>query len=272
MRLAIRHHTEYAYAAGIAGSVQYLRLWPRDEATQTTVRWRLDAPGPVTPWRDGFGNLVHTVVLSGGTDSLVLTVEGEVDTAETHGILPLDERGPPLAAYLRATPPTAADAGLADFAAGFAAQRERGTLPALHALMTAIHHTVAPLPGDGDGSDGETTAAQALVRGAGCCRDHAHLFIACCRLWGVPARYVSGYLHTQAEDGRTLATHAGAEAEVEYLGWVSFDPSNCQSATQAYVRLAVGFDYHGAAPVRGVRLGGGGEQMRVRRQVMEAEQ
>ncbi len=269
MRLAIRHHTEYAYAAGIAGSVQYLRLWPRDDGTQTTVGWRLDAPGPVTPWRDGFGNLVHTVVLPGGTDSLVLTVEGEVDTVETHGILPLDGRGPPPEAYLRTTPLTGADAGLRDFATGFAVQRGRGTLPALHALMSAIHQTLAAQAGDGDI---DATAAQALARGAGGCQDHAHLFIACCRLWGVPARYVSGYLHTQAEDGRTLATHAWAEALVEYLGWVSFDPSNCQSATQAYVRLAVGFDGHGAAPVRGVRLGGGGEQMRVRVQVMAAEQ
>jgi transglutaminase-like putative cysteine protease len=181
----------------------------------------------------------------------------------------LDGVGPPLDAFLRPTPLTDADAGLRDFAAGFAAERARGTLQALHALMSAIHQTIAPLPGNGE-REGESTAAQALARGTGGCQDHTHLFIACCRLWGVPARYVSGYLHTQAEEGLHLATHAWAEAVVEYLGWVSFDPSNCQSATQAYVRLAVGFDVHGAAPVRGVRRGGGGERLRVR--VVEPEQ
>jgi transglutaminase-like putative cysteine protease len=76
-------------------------------------------------------------------------------------------------------------------------------------------------------------------------------------------------LHTTAEDGRHLATHAWAEALVEFLGWVSFDPSNRQSATPAYVRLAVALDYDGAAPVRGVRVGGGHEDMSVSVRVAE---
>ena len=264
MRLAIRHRIDCAPAAGPAGSAQELRLWPRDESIQRVVRWRIDAPGILTPWRDGFGTLVHTLAVPDGSASLRIEAEGEVDTTETNGILPLDGSGPPLEAYLRATPPTAADAGLDDFAAGFAAERARGTLPALHALTAAIHRVLGPWSEDGAA---ESTAAQALARGTGTCRDHAHLFIACCRKWGVPARYVSGYLHTEAAEG--LGTHAWAEAMVECLGWVSFDPSNCQSATQAYVRLAVGFDALGAAPVQGL-CDGAGMQVRVQVRVMES--
>jgi len=59
------------------------------------------------------------------------------------------------------------------------------------------------------------------------------------------------------------AGHAWAEAFVPDLGWVAFDATNGISATDAYVRIAVGLDYLGAAPVRGARFGGGGEAMEV---------
>ena len=62
----------------------------------------------------------------------------------------------------------------------------------------------------------------------------------------------------------SLASHAWAEAFVDDLGWVSFDTTNSRCATDAYVRLAVAFDYAGAAPIRGVRRGGGLEEMSVR--------
>ena len=57
------------------------------------------------------------------------------------------------------------------------------------------------------------------------------------------------------------AGHAWAEAFVEYLGWVGFDPANGIGITQAYVRVAAGLDYLGAAPVRGTHYGGGGETL-----------
>ncbi|NJO67710.1 MAG: transglutaminase family protein, partial [Rhodospirillales bacterium] len=65
--------------------------------------------------------------------------------------------------------------------------------------------------------------------------------------------------------------HAWAEAYVDELGWVSFDPSNSQSATDAYVRLAIGFDYAGACPIRGIRTGGGTEEMTVRVEVSDGQ-
>ena len=62
---------------------------------------------------------------------------------------------------------------------------------------------------------------------------------------------------TQQEAG-----HAWAEADVEGLGWVGFDPANGICPTEGHVRVAVGLDYLGAAPVRGTRQGGADEQMR----------
>ncbi len=264
MLLSVEHVTDYAYTAPTAYAIQYVRLTPRPDPVQRPEWWRLDTPGRATPWRDGFGNIVHTVVRTSPHDHLRLHVAGTVDTAETHGVVPVEAGGLPPEAYLRATPLTEPDDSVRAFAARFDKARAKGILNGLHALMAGIHEAVAYIQGD---THVHSTAAESLELGSGVCQDHAHLLIACCRAWGIPARYVSGYLHTTAEDGRHLSTHAWAEALVEHLGWVSFDPSNCQSATQAYIRLAVAFDYQGAAPVRGVRLGGGQEEMSVRVQV-----
>jgi transglutaminase-like putative cysteine protease len=89
---------------------------------------------------------------------------------------------------------------------------------------------------------------------------------------GAPARYVSG--HLARDDGQIdqEAAHAWCEAYVQDLGWVGFDPANGICPSQSHVRVAIGLDYLGAAPVRGSRYGGGGEQLDVRLRVTQAEQ
>ena len=99
-----------------------------------------------------------------------------------------------------------------------------------------------------------------LALGRGVCQDHAHLFLACARALGRPARYVSGYLHTEAEH---MASHAWTDVWWPGQGWVSIDVTNRQYASERHCRLAVARDYEAASPVRGVRTGGGEESMRV---------
>jgi transglutaminase-like putative cysteine protease len=91
----------------------------------------------------------------------------------------------------------------------------------------------------------------------------AHVFVAAARYLGLPARYVGGYLFRGDEAVAHETGHAWAEAYVERLGWVGFDPSAKISVTDAYVRIAIGLDYYGAAPVRGTRYGGNGETAKV---------
>lgn len=78
---------------------------------------------------------------------------------------------------------------------------------------------------------------------------------------GIPARYVSGYLSHGTGHAAHAASHAWADAYVDHLGWVSFDPSNRTCATESYIRTATGLDYAEACPIRGVRSGGGVETM-----------
>jgi transglutaminase-like putative cysteine protease len=92
-------------------------------------------------------------------------------------------------------------------------------------------------------------------------RDQAHVFIACCRHLGVPARFVSGYLHSAkaAVDGY-IAGHAWAEAWVANQ-WRGFDLASTRANGEGHLVLAIGADYLDASPIRGVRTGGGIEIM-----------
>ncbi len=65
------------------------------------------------------------------------------------------------------------------------------------------------------------------------------------------------------EPGEARRLEPWAESFVPELGWVAFDPTNGVCATEAYVRVAAGLDYLGAAPVRGAHFGGGGEALSV---------
>ncbi|MCV5656205.1 transglutaminase family protein, partial [Escherichia coli] len=81
---------------------------------------------------------------------------------------------------------------------------------------------------------------------------------------GIPARYVGGYfLHADGTIDQE-AGHAWAEAYVDGLGWVGFDPANGICPAEQHIRIACGLDYLNAAPVRGSRHGGDGEYLTVK--------
>jgi transglutaminase-like putative cysteine protease len=121
-----------------------------------------------------------------------------------------------------------------------------------------------------------TSAAEAVALGEGVCQDHAHALIAAARTVGMPARYVSGYLHTDSEGNVHDAAHAWAELWVDTLGWVGFDPANRCCPDERYIRLGSGFDARDAAPIRGVAQGGvsatGTESMNVEVEVRAVQQ
>jgi transglutaminase-like putative cysteine protease len=97
--------------------------------------------------------------------------------------------------------------------------------------------------------------AEVLALRAGVCQDFAHVMIACCRLLGTPARYVSGYVY-EGEDA-THESHAWVEAWFPGVGWRGFDPTHPVRAGDRHVKVAVGRDYMDCAPTRGVYVGGG---------------
>jgi len=261
MRIAIEHKTTYRYPGEVQHTAQYLHLTPRNNASQWVIDWHIQAPGQLTSWEDCYGNSCHTLVEDRPKTEIVITAKGRVDTTDTAGILPPEDDEPPVEIFLRPTSLTRPNGSIRDFASGFAAGIASDPVPGLHDLMLGIHDQVAF---ETDTSHPQSTAADALARGAGVCQDHAHLFIACCRSIGVPARYVGGYLYDGEQEKPYVAGHAWGAAWVKELGWVAFDVANRVCATENHVGVAVGLDYNDVAPIRGVRAGGqDDEQMEV---------
>ena len=266
MRISIDHATTYAYDRAARFIIQTLRLTPRSSEAQTVRNWRIETNVDARLRRseDAFGNIVHALYTEQPTQTITIRVSGEVTTADTAGVVPPDqERLSPLV-FLRDTPLTARDPLITVFASEFSAHPP---LERMHRLMTAIHGSVAFEVGV---TTPTHTAGEVLALGRGVCQDHAHVFIACARHMGVPARYVSGHL-LRSDRHDQEAAHAWAEAWIEDLGWVGFDPANGVCPTDRYVRVAIGLDYLGAAPVRGASYGGGGERLAVRLSVRDAD-
>jgi transglutaminase-like putative cysteine protease len=263
MRLRVVHQTAYTYETSATRAIQTLRLTPRGHNGQFIVGWRLDIDRDcrLDAATDPFGNTVHSFTVEGPLEQLTITAEGEIETTDTHGVISGQvERFPPVV-FLRDTALTASDVAIRAMAKEAAAAADRSSrLALLHALMEAIR---GRMRFDAGRTDSGTSAIEAFALGHGVCQDFAHVFIAAARHLGIPARYVGGYMF-RAEAKEQDAGHAWAEALIDDLGWVGFDPANGISPTDAHVRVAVGLDYLGAAPVRGTRYGGSGEHLAVK--------
>jgi transglutaminase-like putative cysteine protease len=263
MRIAIAHDTTYRYERPAASIIQTLRLTPRNHDGQYVVSWRIhvSADCPLIGHEDAFGNITHTFSTDGLVDELTVHVEGEVETEDTQGVIRNSVEPFPSSLFLRETPLTQLDGTIAEFAADSVAPAGDDELARMHALLTGLNREIAF---DTDPTHAATTAGEAFALRRGVCQDITHIFITAARSLGIPARYVSGYFHRADGVVEQEAGHAWAEAHLPHLGWVGFDATNGICVTEAHLRVAVGLDYLGAAPVRGTRLGGGSEDMAVR--------
>jgi transglutaminase-like putative cysteine protease len=271
MRIQISHTTTYTYDTPPSGVTQLLRLTPRNHEGQHVLSWRIDLSEDclLHQHEDAFGNITHSFTAEGPFNKLSVDVNGEVDTQDTNGLVKGAVEVFPPQLFLRETSLTQADTTITEFAAAIRADTRGDNLALLHALLKGLNREIAF---DTDPTHTATTAAEAFALRRGVCQDLTHIFAAAARSLGIPARYVGGHFHRV--DGVTSqeAGHAWAEAYIENLGWVGFDPTNGISTTDAHVRVAVGLDYLGASPVRGTRYGGAGETLTVAVRVAQARQ
>lgn len=262
MRVRVVHRTTYHYDTPAIGVIQMLRLTPRNHDGQYVVNWHIDVSADcrLDQHEDAFGNICHAFTAEGPFSELIVSVEGEVETRNTDGIVAgAIERFPP-SLFLRETTLTKSDGAIADFAAAARSTAGGDTLKLLHSLLAGLHEEITFDP---DPTHAATTAAEAFALKRGVCQDLTHIFIAAARCIGIPARYIGGHFHRNDGVLEQDAGHAWAEAFVGDLGWVAFDAANGICTTDAHVRIAAGLDYLGAAPVRGTRYGGAGETLSV---------
>ena len=270
MLLQVNHITRYRYDEPVRGVVQSHRLTPTLTDGQKTHTWKITVTDGVAggSFRDGAGDLVHSWSVLGPVSEIAVTVTSTVETKDMSGVLKgLRETIAP-ETYLRETNATRADAALADLAQSVRMGTGRmGTVRAAgdalgtaHALSAVVSDAIRYAPGS---TSARTTAAEALALGTGVCQDHAHAMIAVARCLDMPARYVSGYLHSNNDGDAHEAAHAWAEVFVPGLGWVGFDPANRCCPDARYIRLGSGLDAQDAAPIRGIARGPGKESLDV---------
>ena len=259
MRLSVVHSTRYDYADPVGRSTQYIRLTPSATAQQRVIDWTVELPVPSVTMRDSFDNLTHVLTLDRPHQEIRLVARGQVEVPDVDEGEPAGRLNPKV--FLRATRLTDSDNALREFCDPMRAMVRARPLIGVTDLMNAV---LERMPYQTGVTTVDYTAAQSFAAACGTSQDHSHVFLSCCRTLGVPARYVSGYAYSPNRE--QVASHAWAEAWL-VTRWVSFDISNARQAGGGHIKLAIGLDYLDACPVRGVRLGGGEEELSTAAQV-----
>jgi transglutaminase-like putative cysteine protease len=259
MRLRVQHTTVYHYDSPITEGYTELRLKPLDSGGQRCLSFTVETdPGAlVHRYSDRHGNDVRHFDVLSPHPRLVVEARSEVATPEVLS----DEQTElsPLQQHDFLAPSTRAP--FTDEIRSFAAPcHVQGDPPAtMKRIVEAVRAQLRYEPG---ATDVDTDAAQALAHGSGVCQDFAHLALAACRLGGLPARYVSGYVYAPGH-ASAAASHAWVDVFVRGRGWVSIDPTHNTAQTPRHVRVAVGRDYADVPPTRGVYRGSAGEKLEV---------
>ncbi len=284
MQLHITHETcyDYAPAVDIAQHMAYLR--PRNTASQRLLSHSLNVlpePSEQTAMLDVYGNTRSFFSLQAAhtqlqviARSVVATQVPQVWESTIHweqvrerfrysAKTPFDAA----AEFVFASPYVPRHTEFAAYARPSFAGHE-SLLLAARDLMQRIYHDFTY---ESQSTEINTPALEALAQRKGVCQDFAHIMIACLRAYGLPARYVSGYLLTQPAPGQPRlvgsdASHAWASVYLpdgaDALGgrWCDFDPTNNRegwgSPGEDYVTLALGRDFADVSPLRGVIHGG----------------
>ncbi len=258
MRLSIDHRTIYRFSAPQGRLVQMLRMTPENNHDQTVAAWQIhvDCDAKMRPGRDGFGNAVTMLYVEGPIRGIEIEVSGEVLTSHSNGVLHGVAEVLPPALFLRATAMTPADAAIIGWAADLVGDTPK--LAALHRINKAL---TARFAFDAKRPEPGLAASAAFTLATATSRDLAQIFVVAARSLGAPARYVSGYALVEGEHRPT--PHGWAEAFVDGIGWIGFDPCTGRSPEEDYVRVAASLDAAGAAAVAGSRLGEGNEELDV---------
>ena len=210
MRIRISHEIAHRYAPPARMLIQNLRLTPCGFDSQYVTGWRIgvDIDTMLRQNEDEHGNIVSTFSHHGApVERLTVWASGEVETSDAAGVMRgTIERLPP-EMYLRESRLAHANGALRAFAKE-AAAGAADPLDGLHRLMGELHRVMAFDPFKPDDPE---SAVEAFALRRGRARDFAHIFIACARFLGLPARYICGY-RAADEAGGEPGAHAWAEA------------------------------------------------------------
>jgi transglutaminase-like putative cysteine protease len=270
-RLRVQHATGYRYDTEVVSSYNEARLTPQTSPGQLTLESRVRTVPDAKQYRywDYWGTQVTAFDVQHAHQALEVTAESVVDTAVTVPV-PADApswvhlRDPrhrdrfieALSPTRRTAPDPEMTAAAIEAAASFAPQ------DAVHAVTDLVRARVAYQTGS---TGVQTSAAEAWRLGHGVCQDIAHVSLALLRGMGLPARYVSGYLHPDpdADIGVTVSAESHAWIEVWLGDWWAYDPTNAIPAGDRHVLVARGREYGDVPPLKGIYSGTGSHALGV---------
>jgi len=292
--LSVRHETHYAYAAPVSLAHHMVHLKPLADPYQRLDHFALDitpAPAQQRESLDAWGNVQCHFGLVQPHDTLIVTATSRLAVWPRFAAL-RPEASPAwgeLAArvrYVARAPyvPVAEFALPSPYVPRLPALRELGAglftpgRPVAEAALALMHRLHAEFAYESRSTEVDTPLQQVLLQKRGVCQDFAHLLAGVLRAWGLPARYVSGYLLTHAPEGEAHAGEQmlGADASHAWVqlwcpgtpgvpagaggpddAWLDLDPTNDCVPGSGHVRVAVGRDFGDVTPLRGVIRGGG---------------
>ena len=279
-RLAVEHISRYHYEASIQGSVMSLRLYPRKDQGQRVLSFRLEIEPETVPieFQDSYGNTCHMISIHKQiSESILIKSKMEVATARAPDLtddvdsnlweILADIANPVLYwDYLNPSRFTRNCPALDVFISAHGIRKSASPLSSLLHTSSLLYSNFRYEPGI---TAVDSSIEKILETGRGVCQDYTHVLLAIARSWGIPSRYVSGYLQLDGEVGEdrvppTGASHAWGEFLLPYCGWVGIDPTNDTIVDQRYIRIAVGRDYADVPPTKGVVFGGSNSLLDVR--------
>jgi transglutaminase-like putative cysteine protease len=276
--LEVRHVTRYQYDQAVRESVMEVWMQPQKSVRQRLVSFdlELEPAAQLFSYADPFGNAVYHFDVPQPHQQLTITARSAVETqapADLPAALDMGEWDRLRSDFVQgesfeflhphgfARQTDALNAFIVE--KGLDKLRARDPLTAVQELSQAIYDSFAYEAGV---TRADSPIDDALEARRGVCQDFAHVMLAVCRSWGVPARYVSGYLFTDRKGGDRSdpdATHAWVEVFLPSLRWIGFDPTNNIIAGERHIACAVGRDYSDVPPSRGVYKGDTESQLAV---------
>lgn len=263
-QLRVVHSTGYHYTTLATRSYNEARLTPRSDRRQTVVATRLETTPATRAYRytDYWGTVVNAFDLHAPHIEFTVVATSIVDTTEPmppsrtaswrdlRGDGVLDEHNE----FLQATAYTPRDKELARKARELRSGND--PVDTVFAIADWIRSQLTYRPGS---TEVHSSATDAWREREGVCQDYAHIMLVMARAIGIPARYVSGYLHTDpsADLGQTVRGESHAWVDVWTGGWWGFDPTNAIPIGTRHVVVALGRDYADVAPLKGIFTGGG---------------
>jgi transglutaminase-like putative cysteine protease len=278
----VRQTTAYSYASTVGFAHHVLRLTPIDRPFQRVEKVSLQIePAPMNrrEGQDFFGNRLTWIDLKQPHDRLVITLAARIhvesppvpedtppwETVRDQAFSTTDGGAESPANYLFASRQVSLDPEIRDYV--------RESFPPGRPIYDGATELMTRIKQDFTYEVGATTVSTtppmsfALRRGV--CQDFAHIMISGLRGIGLPAGYVSGYLRTVPPEGAQRlegadAMHAWVTVWCgEQHGWHGLDPTNAIPAGDDHLIVANGRDYSDVAPIDGVVLASGGQQLHV---------